>query len=48
MLEQLSKHIKYAQESRYPLSINIEMYKDSSVSTESLELLIKVKEVNRK
>ncbi|WP_170126353.1 alpha-L-fucosidase [Arenibacter echinorum] len=37
--EILISQIKYAQEHRYPLSINLEMYEDGSVSPESLELL---------
>ncbi|MCK0191715.1 alpha-L-fucosidase [Arenibacter sp. F20364] len=37
--EILISRIKHAQEHRYPLSINLEMYEDGSVSPESLELL---------
>ncbi len=46
-LEQLTQRIKYAQKHRYPLSINLEMYEDGSVSPESMELLKKVRGVIR-
>jgi hypothetical protein len=45
--EQLIERIKHAQKNRYPLSINLEMYEDGSVSSESLELLEEVREVIR-
>lgn len=37
--EQLTERIKHAKKNRYPLSINLEMYEDGSVSPESVELL---------
>ena len=46
-VEQLTKRIKHAQENRYPLSINLEMYEDGSVSPESLELLKKLRGIIR-
>jgi len=46
-LEQLTERIKYAQKNRYPLSINLEMYEDGSVSPESIELLKKVRNAVR-
>lgn len=42
-LEQLIERIQHAQKNRYPLSINLEMYEDGSVSPESLELLKNVR-----
>ena len=42
-LEDLLDRIKHAQKNRYPLSINLEMYEDGSVSPESRELLRKVR-----
>lgn len=46
-LEQLTERIKHAQKNRYPLSINLEMYEDGTVSPESIELLEKVQGVIR-
>lgn len=46
-LEQLTERIKHAQENRYPISINLEMYENGSVSPESIELLEKVRGVIR-
>lgn len=43
-LEELIGRIKHAQKNRYPLSINLEMYEDGSVSPESMELLRKVRQ----
>lgn len=45
--EDLINRIKYAQKNRYPLSINLEMYEDGSVSPESLQLLGKIRQVIR-
>ncbi|SHJ03582.1 alpha-L-fucosidase [Pseudozobellia thermophila] len=38
-IDELVGYVKHAQENRYPLSINLEMYEDGSVSSESLKLL---------
>ena len=46
-LERLSAMIKRAQQGRYPLSINLEMYEDGSVSPESMELLKQLKQAVR-
>lgn len=46
-LEELIGRIEHAQKNRYPLSINLEMYEDGSVSPESRELLRKVRYVIR-
>lgn len=46
-IEKLTGFVKKAQENKYPLSINLEMYEDGSVSAESLELLKKLKTVIR-
>lgn len=48
-LDQLTERIHHAQKNRYPLSINLEMYEDGSVSPESLELLKAIrKEIREK
>jgi len=41
--DQLIDRILYAKKNRYPLSINLEMYEDGSVSKESLNLLKKIR-----
>ncbi|SHE53910.1 Alpha-L-fucosidase [Arenibacter palladensis] len=46
-LDDLIGRIKHAQENRYPLSINLEMYEDGSVSPESRALLRKVSKAIR-
>ncbi|MBT2161514.1 alpha-L-fucosidase [Zobellia barbeyronii] len=46
-VEELSKYVKNAQHNRYPLSINLEMYEDGSVSGESLKLLKELREIVR-
>jgi len=38
-LEQLTEKVRNAQKGRYPLSINLEMYEDGSVSPQSVSLL---------
>lgn len=45
--EQLAEFISKAKKGRYPLSINLEMYEDGSVSPESLKLLKEIKSVIR-
>lgn len=40
--EELVERIRHARKNRYPLSINLEMYEDGSVSPKSLEVLRKV------
>ncbi|MFC5051817.1 alpha-L-fucosidase [Rubritalea spongiae] len=42
-LKQLTEYVQQAKENRYPLSINLEMYEDGSVSPASAELLKKLK-----
>lgn len=42
-LQQLTANVKQAQRNRYPLSINLEMYEDGSVSPESAALLKELK-----
>lgn len=42
-LEQLTKFVKTAEQNRYPLSINLEMYEDGSVSPASAALLEELK-----
>lgn len=44
-LQQLTR---WVQQGRYPISMNLEMYEDGSVSPESYELLKKLKAVIRK
>lgn len=44
-LEQLVGFVQKAQKSRYPLSVNLEMYEDGSVSPASLKLLQELKNV---
>ncbi len=46
-LEKLTEMIQFAQSNRYPLSINLEMYEDGSVSPESIQLLRRIKAVVR-
>ncbi len=41
--EELVERIRHARKNRYPLSINLEMYEDGSVSPKSLEVLRKVR-----
>ena len=43
--EELAGRIRHARENRYPLSINLEMYEDGSVSPASLKLLRKVRQM---
>ncbi|MDO6518647.1 alpha-L-fucosidase [Zobellia uliginosa] len=45
--EELSGYVKNAQHNRYPLSINLEMYEDGSVSSESLKLLKELRKTVR-
>ncbi|MDO6736289.1 hypothetical protein [Wenyingzhuangia sp. 2_MG-2023] len=40
--------MKKTQQNKYPLSINLEMYEDVSVSLESFELLKKLKTIIHK
>ncbi|MDO6801406.1 hypothetical protein Q4595_02985 [Wenyingzhuangia sp. 1_MG-2023] len=40
--------MKKNQQNKYPLSINLEMYEDGSVSLESFELLKKLKTIIHK
>ncbi|MBK1829015.1 alpha-L-fucosidase [Haloferula rosea] len=47
-LAKLTGFVKKAQENRYPLSINLEMYEDGSVSPESYALLKALKAAVRK
>ena len=42
-LQQLTKWVQRAQQGRYPISLNLEMYEDGSVSPESYELLKELK-----
>ncbi len=46
-VEQLVEYIRHAQKNRYPLSINLEMYEDGTVSPESVDLLTKVRTIIR-
>ena len=46
-LQQLTNWVKRAQQGRYPISLNLEMYEDGSVSPESYELLKELKAVIR-
>ena len=46
-LKQLTGLIRDAQKYRYPLSLNLEMYEDGSVSSESVVLLKQLREVIR-
>ncbi|GAA0880800.1 hypothetical protein GCM10009119_37700 [Algoriphagus jejuensis] len=46
-VEKLTEMIQFAQTYKYPLSINLEMYEDGSVSPESIELLKQIKTVIR-
>ena len=46
-LQQLTNWAKRAQQGRYPISLNLEMYEDGSVSPESYELLKELKAVIR-
>ena len=43
-LEKLVRMIEKAQGGQYPLSINLEMYEDGSVSPDSMAILRKLKE----
>ncbi len=46
-LSQLSTIVQEAQRSQYPVSINLEMYEDGSVSPESMTLLKQLRETIR-
>jgi hypothetical protein len=46
-VEQLAELMKKAQQNKYPLSINLEMYEDGTVSPESIELMKKLKTIIR-
>lgn len=46
-LKELTDRIKKAKKEQYPLSINLEMYEDGSVSLESIELLKKLRRIIR-
>ena len=47
-LDQLTRFIQKTQQDRYPLSINLEMYEDGSVSPESTALLTQLRDVIRR
>ncbi len=46
--DELATKIQHAQKNRYPISINLEMYEDGSVSPESIKLLKEVRTIIRK
>lgn len=46
-IKQLTSFVKKAQKNKYLMSINLEMYEDSSVSPESFEILKKLKTIIR-
>lgn len=46
-LKQLTALVRQAQEHRYPVSINLEMYEDGSVSPDSIELLKRLRSAVR-
>ena len=46
-LQQLTNLVKRAQQGRYPIPLNLEMYEDGSVSPESYELSKELKAVIR-
>jgi hypothetical protein len=47
-LQKLTQMVRAAQQGRYPLSINLEMYEDGSVSPQSLDLLKDLRKEIRK